>query len=289
MKTFLNAFAVIMIFIMMISSPILASGITSNATSKQTISQHHDPIVFAHDYDFNGSDWNTMIQWFINDGWPKNYLYAPTFQSKSCTYSANVDQANQLSDWVNYLLNTTGANKVDIVAHRVGGISARYYMRFLNGTDKVSNFVALGTPSHGNPNPVCYSPNSKIIVKLNEGDETPGGVLNDTIGNRTDTFGWVTYNGTHIPGNISYTSIVSPLDGFPPDSAVLDGANNIKLSFLNTTYYNDYAVYKIIRNSLERISPSTTASTPSFTYDLTIFSLFSLLMIFKYNKKRKFR
>lgn len=290
MKTILNGIFLFAIFLMMISSPFLASGIASNFSSKQSDSQDYFPIVFVHDYDYTGTSWNTMISWFIKDGWPKSYLYAPTLNSRSCAYSGNVDQAIQISNWVNYLLNTTGSTKVDIVAHRVGGISARYYMKFLNGTDKVNDFVGLGIPSHGNPHPVCYSPNSKIIVKLDQGDETPGGILNDTIGNRTDPFGWETYNGTHIPGNINYTSIVSPDDGFPMDSATLDGATNIKINNLNTTYYNDYAVYKLIKNALKPSitnNQSPTTTSPGFSYDLTMFSLFSILILSKSLKKRK--
>lgn len=96
--------------------------------------------------------------------------------------------------------------QVDIVAHSMGGLSSRWFIKFLRGSVIVRHYVALGTPQYGlwlaclappdGGGQMC--PIDDFLGRLNAGDDTPGAT--------------------------KYTSISSTGDGIvPPWSARLDG------------------------------------------------------------------
>lgn len=55
----------------------------------------------------------------------------------------------QLSNFVNGVLATTGASQVDLVGHSQGGMLAEYYVKVLNGASKVHSIVGLSPTTHG--------------------------------------------------------------------------------------------------------------------------------------------
>ncbi len=57
--------------------------------------------------------------------------------------------ARELASFVNAVLATTHAGKVDIVGHSQGGMMPRYYMKFLGGASKVNMLVGLAPSNHG--------------------------------------------------------------------------------------------------------------------------------------------
>jgi triacylglycerol esterase/lipase EstA (alpha/beta hydrolase family) len=57
--------------------------------------------------------------------------------------------AAQLASFVNQVLGTTGAAKVDLVGHSQGGMMPRYYLKFLGGAPKVQTLVGLAPSNHG--------------------------------------------------------------------------------------------------------------------------------------------
>jgi triacylglycerol esterase/lipase EstA (alpha/beta hydrolase family) len=57
--------------------------------------------------------------------------------------------AQTLAAFVNGVLASTGASKVDIVGHSQGGMMPRYYMKFLGGAAKVNMLVGLAPSNHG--------------------------------------------------------------------------------------------------------------------------------------------
>lgn len=50
---------------------------------------------------------------------------------------------------VDEVLEATGKNKVIIIAHSMGGLVAREYIKDFGGEDKVDKLVTIGTPNHG--------------------------------------------------------------------------------------------------------------------------------------------
>ncbi|MHA1995058.1 MAG: esterase/lipase family protein [Candidatus Hodarchaeales archaeon] len=245
-----------------------------NANTKiyQVTSETHDPILFIHGWARSSGDFLNLKIWFEADGWPNTYLYANNFDDRNnCTVQANINNANRISQWVDEILHNTGAEKVDLVGHSMGGLSSRYYIKFLDGLDKVDDYVSLGSPHHGEDVATCGAQGvNALAVILNEGDETPGGILNDTIGNRTDPVSGLVYNSTHIPGNISYTSIYSLDDAIPFISPPLDGANNTEVEGLaHIQLLSSKMVYEIIRAAVNDYFPDPTTTTTTQTITQT--------------------
>ena len=140
----------------------------------------HDPILFIHGYGGNTSNWETMKQHFASDGWQDFELYAYNYSF----ISSNATTAAEIRDQVDEIIRKTGATKVDIIAHSMGSVSSRYYMKNLGGSEKIDAWVSLGGPNHGTDyveNQNCsftpcreIIPGSAFLTALNSGDETPG-------------------------------------------------------------------------------------------------------------------
>jgi len=143
----------------------------------------HEPILFVHGYLSDGGIWNTMVARFKADGWASNRLYAISYDYSQ----SNVTTAYQIRDKVNQIRAETGAAKVDIISHSMGGLSSRYYLKFLGGTAYVDEWVSLAGPNHGTLISILCAgltpasclemlQGSSLLNQLNSGDETPGAV-----------------------------------------------------------------------------------------------------------------
>jgi triacylglycerol lipase len=149
-------------------------------TTTAPTSGAHDPILFVHGWNSSGTTWTTMIGRFKADGWTdaelNNWSYDYT--------QSNATTASQLATKVDQILAATGATKVDIISHSMGGLSSRYFLKFLGGDAKVDDWVSLGGPNHGTDTAnFCFDTScgemrvgSTFLQNLNAGDETPGAV-----------------------------------------------------------------------------------------------------------------
>lgn len=189
-----------------------------------------DPILFVHGWSGSASNWNTMIGRFEKDGYAKSHLRA---------YSYNTSQSNKttaetiVKSEVEKLLKSTGASKVDIIAHSMGSLNSRWYIKFVKeGEASVDDWVSLGGPNHGTTTAnFCFStscvemrPGSTFLSELNAGDETPGA--------------------------LNYGTWWSPCDEFiNPDSSVpLSGATNTETACIShLALVSDETVYKQVR------------------------------------------
>jgi triacylglycerol esterase/lipase EstA (alpha/beta hydrolase family) len=188
-----------------------------------------DPILFVHGYASSASTWNTMIGRFEKDGWPKSHLSSYSYNTSQ---SNKVDAEKEVKPRVESLLKATGASKVDIVAHSMGSLNSRWYIKFLGGESKVDEWVSLGGPNHGTDTAnFCFSTScvemrigSTFLSELNAGDETPGAV--------------------------NYGTWWSPCDSIiNPDSSVsLSGATNTETACIShTSLPTDETVYSQVR------------------------------------------
>lgn len=138
----------------------------------------HDPILFVHGWNSSGSVWTTMIDRFTADGWTAAELNNWSYN----TSQSNKTTAAQIQTKVDQILAATGATKVDIITHSMGGLSSRWYAKELGGNTKIDEWVSLGGPNHGTDTAflcgqtscVEMRPNSTFLKTLNSGDETPG-------------------------------------------------------------------------------------------------------------------
>jgi triacylglycerol lipase len=187
-----------------------------------------DPILFVHGYVESASLWNTMIGRFEKDGYAKSSLSAYSYN----TSQSNKIDAEEVKTKVEALLKTTGATKVDIIAHSMGSLNSRYYIKNLGGEAKVDDWVSLGGPNHGTETAnFCFSAScvemrvgSTFLKELNATDETPGAV--------------------------SYGTWWSPCDEIinPDSSVALSGATNTQTACIShTALTTDETVYKQVR------------------------------------------
>lgn len=189
-----------------------------------------EPILFVHGWSESASAWNTMIANFEKDGYAKSELSAYSYNTSN---SNKTTAENEVKSRVEALKKATGATKVDIVAHSMGSLNTRWYIKFVAGGEaNVDDWVSLGGPNHGTEFANwCFSTactemrvGSKFLAELNAGDETPGAV--------------------------NYGVWWSPCDEIiNPDSSVpLSGATNTKTACIShAALRTDATVYSQVR------------------------------------------
>ncbi|WP_372405927.1 esterase/lipase family protein [Streptomyces luteireticuli] len=114
---------------------------------------HPNPVVLLH-----GTWENRWDNWFV---------LAPTLVKQGyCVYSLDYGQlpytpgiggqgpivksAGEVSTFVDKVLKSSGAKKVDLVGHsQGGGPLPRYYLNFMNGAAKVDKLVGIAPDNHG--------------------------------------------------------------------------------------------------------------------------------------------
>ncbi len=170
--------------------------------------------------------------------------------------------AEQLSAFVDRVLAETGAGKVSMVGHSQGGMMPRYYIKFLDGDDKVDDLVGLAPSNHGTSQPLAMFPGidffcaacrqqqtgSEFLRNLNAGDETP------------------------VP--VSYTNVVTRYDTvvLPYISGYLTGDNTTNVTLQQKCPFDatghvliptDGPAIRLVLNALGRPGPADPAYRPS--------------------------
>jgi len=175
------------------------------------------PVIFLHgnnDTPFPtlcngiGGKIRDLAQAFVDRGYSPSEVWGLGYQGDQCdlaasptnrsaaahTTAANVDD---LARFVRAVLEYTGAKRVDIVGHSLGGTLAREWMRRDKAYRLVRHLVTIASPNHGiincSPSPLNYfaldalggfNPGSAVCVELGAADtpfltrlnrkETPG-------------------------------------------------------------------------------------------------------------------
>lgn len=155
-------------------------------------SSDRDPILFVHGWNSSGSTWDTMVSRFRAAGYEADELMSFSYD----TSRSNRTTAAEIADRVATLRATNGATEVDIIAHSMGSLSSRHYLKFIPGAEAaVDSWVSLGGPNHGTDIAYwCFStacsemrPGSTFLDELNAGDESPGAVRYATWWSPCDT------------------------------------------------------------------------------------------------------
>ncbi|GEB48347.1 hypothetical protein SCA03_08980 [Streptomyces cacaoi] len=124
------------------------------ATAAPSLQQKfkHRPIVFVHGYNSASGVWGNMIDYAADYGYDRGELHA--FNYSDLTYKGSRTEIeaiakNRLAPYVTDLAKKSPDGKVDIVAHSMGGLVARAYLRWYGGAALTKHYVAMGTPQHG--------------------------------------------------------------------------------------------------------------------------------------------
>jgi triacylglycerol lipase len=184
-----------------------------------------DPVVFVHGYLSTASVWDTAVTAFENAGYPASRVF--TFQYDF--NQSNVTSAQQLQAFVGDVLRRTGAAKLDLVNHSMGGLVTRYYVKNLGGTAVVDQWASLAGANHGTQSAnLCsfaascreMTPGSAFLQQLNSGDETPGAVDYRTWFSACDGV-IIPFTSTELTGATNTDAGCVAHTSFPSNQAVL--------------------------------------------------------------------
>ncbi len=101
------------------------------------------PVILLHGFGMNRTNWIWIAPKLIARG--LGPLYGTSYFSLQRTQLS----AKHLRDFVEYVLAREDAERVDIVAHSLGGVVARYYIERLGGAKRVGRLVTIGSPHRG--------------------------------------------------------------------------------------------------------------------------------------------
>lgn len=88
-----------------------------------------------------------LARFLLDSGWPRDRVRALDFGDR---FGSNVVHAREIARAVEAMRATTGADRVDIVAHSMGGLAARRFLADCESCEPpVRRVVFLGTPHSG--------------------------------------------------------------------------------------------------------------------------------------------
>lgn len=179
-----------------------------------------DPVIILHGITDSARGSRDVANSLRRDGFT---VFTPTMPEGGMDgLAANVAYLRRYVAWV---LQQTGARRVDIVAHSQGGLTALAFIR-AGGASAVDSVVSMASPFHGVAGywrPIIDAVNGVGFLRW----LAPRGLLE--LDSRSSSVHALT-DGDETPGDVRYTSIYSlDADGIvlPAISPQLDGARNI--------------------------------------------------------------
>jgi triacylglycerol esterase/lipase EstA (alpha/beta hydrolase family) len=134
-----------------VASPDAVAG--ANDFNCKPSAQHPTPVVLVHATGVNlGANWVALSPMLANAGYcVYAFNYGMTWLSLGRIGGLGEISASArtLSSFVDRVLASTHAAKVDLVGHSQGGMMPNYYLKFLGGAAKVRTLVGLAPSNHG--------------------------------------------------------------------------------------------------------------------------------------------
>ncbi|MYT69184.1 MULTISPECIES: alpha/beta fold hydrolase [unclassified Streptomyces] len=205
-----------------------AATATHTATTRSAAAQPlstSTPVVFVHGYTGNASNWVTAMSVFRASGWSSSNLFEYEYNS----YGNNITNAQGLASYVNTVKARTGASKVAIVNHSMGGLVSQYYLKVLGGNTSVSHLASIAGANHGTTYAsacliytTCQQmyPGSSFISQISSGDETPGSTKYATWYSACDGI-IIPYTSTRLDGATNNNVACQTHIGYLTDTVVL--------------------------------------------------------------------
>ncbi|MDD5099910.1 MAG: DUF1566 domain-containing protein, partial [Syntrophales bacterium] len=102
-------------------------------------------------------DWNKKVGWGnLWDDLVKNHGYVPGVTIFAVPYDWRLDLDSTvnkyLRKWIELAKTRAGTDKVDIVAHSMGGVLTRAYIQGSDYANDINKLAMVGTPNHGSAN-----------------------------------------------------------------------------------------------------------------------------------------
>lgn len=115
--------------------------------------KHPYPVVLSHGAGANlGANWAALAPRLANEGYcvyAFNYGMHALSLGRSGGLTDISESAKTMSAFVDKVLASTGAKKVDVVGHSEGGMMPNYYIKRLGGAAKVHTLVGMAPSNHG--------------------------------------------------------------------------------------------------------------------------------------------
>ena len=130
----------------------------ANDWSCKPTAAHPNPVILVPGtFENMAKNWATMAPALKSEGY---CVYALNYGATNGVDATGpiADSAAQLAPFVDAVLASTGAKKVDLVGHSQGGMMPRYYVGFLNGAKKVNQLVGIAPSNHGTQGLIAPTP-----------------------------------------------------------------------------------------------------------------------------------
>lgn len=238
-------------------------------------STHPDPVVLVHGTAENQDDnWQALSPLLADNGYcVYSFNYGGATANSPIQGTGDIPtSAGQLATFVDQVLTSTRAEKVDIVGHSQGGMMPRYYLKFLGGASKVNDLVGLSPSNHG----------TTVFGLLTLISALPDGVGTDFVSSGCAACSQQTAGSTFlqtlnaggdtVPG-VTYTVIETQYDEVvtPYTSAFLSGPNVTNITLQNqcpddfsehlTTPYDPNALHDVL-NALDPATATPVQCVP---------------------------
>ncbi len=160
---------------------------------------------------FSGQDvvyWNVFRRRLEREGYPVFAMSFPWLGLQDIHESARM-----LEDRVEAIKEATGADRVHLVGHSLGGLVMRTYVQTMGGDAEVGVCATLGTPHHGTLSAVA------ALVRPACRQMLPGSSFLETLGAE--------------PLDVPFVNVYASRDSLviPYGNARLEGAENFRLRF----------------------------------------------------------
>ncbi len=135
---------------------------------KRSLVKNLTPVLLVHGIYSDDSIWNLTNQSLINAGYDVFTVGAMQDQPQNGIFPSNgliENSALQLKDAIDNVKAATGATKVNVVAHSMGGLVTRWYIRSPSYSHDIDKLIMLGTPNKGSW--VAANPSAYLLMAIN--------------------------------------------------------------------------------------------------------------------------
>ncbi len=101
------------------------------------------PVLLVHGLCSDGSVWNDFATYLTQRGYR---VYNPSLTPNNGNINA---LSVQIDAALEHIVTQEGAEKVNVVAHSMGGLVTRHYVRLKRSGSRIATLITLGTPHHG--------------------------------------------------------------------------------------------------------------------------------------------
>lgn len=206
--------------------------------------EHPEPVVLLHGLSTDTITWNTLAPVLAGAGF---CVYSLTYGTGGLGPIGAVapaqESARQIAAFIDRVRADTGAAKVDLVGHSMGGAIPFHYLRYLGGIPAIDDYIALAAPLHGSTLSGTDAPFTAVLERLGVRDQVAESCGPCQFSPGTDFLAALNPDPAIAP-DISFTTIVTRYDQIatPWTTGQLTGPNvrNVVLQELCATDYTEH-------------------------------------------------